>query len=79
MRLFSNYQDVGEKMMIKLSKFKLIMRINPETLRYAAEIELSNINKNNKSFTSLPTDFFFYWLFSTNLTSTEGENERKER
>ena len=35
------------------------MRINPETLRYAAEIELSNINKNNKSFTSLPTDFFF--------------------
>ena len=46
-------------MMIKLSKFKLIMRINPETLRYAAEIELSNINKNNKSFTSLPTDFFF--------------------
>ena len=33
---FSYFQDVGEKMITKLSKFKLIMTINPETLRYAA-------------------------------------------
>ena len=33
---FSSFQDVGEKMITKLSKFKLIMTINPETLRYAA-------------------------------------------
>ena len=36
MRFFSYFQDVGEKMITKLSKFKLIMTINPETLRYAA-------------------------------------------
>ena len=74
------YQDVGEKMKTKLSKFKFIMRINTETLRYAAGIELSNANKNSKGFTSLPTDdFFFFWLFSTNLMSRECHNERKER
>ena len=33
---FSYFQDVGEKMITKLRKFKLIMTINPETLRYAA-------------------------------------------
>ena len=33
---FSYFQDVGEKMITKLSKFKLIMTINPETLRCAA-------------------------------------------
>ena len=33
---FSSFQDVGEKMITKLSKFKLIITINPETLRYAA-------------------------------------------
>ena len=33
---FSYFQDVGEKMITKLSKFKLIITINPETLRYAA-------------------------------------------
>ena len=66
-------------MITKLSKFKLIMRINPETLLFAAGIELSNVNKNNnKGFTSLPTGFFLS-LFSTNLMSTEGKNERKER
>ena len=54
------------------------MRINPETLLFAAGIELSNVNKNNKGFTSLPTGFFLS-LFSTNLMSTEGKNERKER
>ena len=56
---FSYYQDVGEKMITKLNKFKLIMRINPETLRFAAGMELSNVNKNNKGFTSLPADVFF--------------------
>ena len=65
-------------MITKLSKFKFIMRINPETLLFAAGIELSNVNKNNKGFTSLPTGFFLS-LFSTNLMSTEGKNERKER
>ena len=65
-------------MITKLSKFKLIMRINPETLLFAAGIELSNVNKNNKGFTSLPTGFILS-LFSTNLMSTEGKNERKER
>ena len=65
-------------MITKLSKFKLIMTINPETLLFAAGIELSNVNKNNKGFTSLPTGFFLS-LFSTNLMSTEGKNERKER
>ena len=65
-------------MITKLSKFKLIMRINPETLLFAAGIELSNVNKNNKGFTSLPTGFFLS-LFLTNLMSTEGKNERKER
>ena len=54
------------------------MRINPETLLFAAGIELSNVNKNNKGFTSLPTGFFLS-LFLTNLMSTEGKNERKER
>ena len=33
---FSSFQDVGEKIITKLSKFKLIITINPETLRYAA-------------------------------------------
>ena len=50
-------------MITKLSKFKLIMRINPETLRYAAGIELSNVNKNDKSFTSLSADVFFIGCF----------------
>ena len=47
-------------MITKLSKFRIMMRINPETLRYAAGIELPNVNKNNKSFTSLSADVFSY-------------------
>ena len=40
----------------------------------------SNTHINNKGFTSLPTDVFFWGqLFSTNLTNIGGENEREER
>ena len=45
----------------------------------AAGIELSNAHKNNKGFTSLPTDVSLFWLFSANLTNIEGENKREER
>ena len=36
-----SYQDVGEKMITKLSKFKLIIRINPETLLLYLLLELN--------------------------------------